>query len=147
MRFSMKHLMRVRIEGMRLDGRIDPVTVVGAIAPTPVVFVHDKVDWYFGVDQAEAMQSAAGPTARLWWREGGHATDLFNEALTAQIVQDVIEPTVVAFRAGEVPVLLEGDRGAVVEVVPEVRVERDAAFVVDGKPAALHIPNAPILGT
>ena len=119
--------------------------------PLPEGWSSLSSDYYIevmpDVDQAEAMQSAAGPTARLWWREGGHATDLFNEALTAQIVQDVIEPTVVAFRAGEVPVLLEGDRGAVVEVVPEVRVERDAAFVVDGKPAALHIPNAPILGT
>lgn len=146
MRFSMKHLMRVRIAGMRKDGRIDPVAVVGAISPAPLVLVHDKVDWYFGVDQAEAMLSAAGPTARLWWREGGHATDLFNDALTAQLVEDVIAPTAVGFREGQYAVVLQGDRGAAV-LVPEVRVESDSSIFGDLKPAALHIPNASILGT
>ncbi len=92
MRRAMRHLMRVRIDGVRAAGRIDPVSIVGAIAPTPVVIVHDRADWYFGLDQAEAMHSAAGPTAQLWWREGGHATDLFNEELRERIVAQVVEP-------------------------------------------------------
>jgi hypothetical protein len=96
MRRAMRHLMRVRIEGVRSAGRIDPVTIVGEIAPTPVVIVHDRADWYFGVDQAEAMHSAAGPSAQLWWREGGHATDLFNADLLARIRGEVIDPLVAA---------------------------------------------------
>ncbi len=126
MRTSMKYLMRVRIGGMRQDGRIDPVTVVGEIAPAPVVIIHDKADWYFGVDQAEAMKSAAGPTAQLWWRQGGHATDLFNRELCDQILRDVIASTV-AHRASK------GDGRAVVEVTyPEMRFEGDPSVVVDG---------------
>ncbi len=92
MRRAMRHLMRVRIEGVRNAGRIDPVTLVGDIAPTPLVIVHDRADWYFGVDQAEAMHSAAGPTAQLWWRKGGHATDLFNDDLAERIVEEVVKP-------------------------------------------------------
>lgn len=127
MRTSMKYLMRVRIGGMRQDGRIDPVTVVGEIAPAPLVIIHDKADWYFGVDQAEAMKSAAGPTAQLWWRQGGHATDLFNDELCDQIVRDVIAPTVDARRASK------SDGRAVVEVAyPEMRFEGDPSVVVDG---------------
>lgn len=146
MRFSMKHLLRVRIAGMRKDGRIDPVAVVGNIAPAPLVIVHDRADWYFGGDQAEAMLSAAGPTARLWWREGGHATDLFTDALTAQLVDDVIEPTAAAFRDGQYAVLLQSDRGVSV-AVPEVRVERDGSIFGNLKPPALNIPDSSILGT
>jgi pimeloyl-ACP methyl ester carboxylesterase len=95
MRRAMRHFMRVRIDGVRPAGRIDPVTIVGEIAPTPVVIVHDRADWYFGLDQAEAMHSAAGPNAQLWWRQGGHATDLYDDALRAQIVRDVIAPLLV----------------------------------------------------
>jgi hypothetical protein len=54
--------------------------------------VHDRTDWYFGLDQAEAMHSAAGPNARLWWRSGGHATDLFDDTLREDIVRDVVTP-------------------------------------------------------
>jgi len=127
MRASMKYLMRVRIAGMRHDGRIDPVSVVGEIAPAPLLLIHDKADWYFGVDQVEAMLSAAGPTAKLWWREGGHATDLFNEELCDEIVREVIAPVVLEREASE------GDRRAVVEVAhAEVRVEGDPSVVVDG---------------
>jgi pimeloyl-ACP methyl ester carboxylesterase len=96
MRRAMRHLMRVRIDGVRPAGRIDPVTIVGEIAPTPLFIVHDRADWYFGVDQAEAMQSAGGPTAQLWWREGGHATDLFNDELSERIVNEVVAPLVAA---------------------------------------------------
>jgi pimeloyl-ACP methyl ester carboxylesterase len=101
MRRAMRHLMRVRIDGVRSAGRIDPVTIVGEIAPTPLVIVHDRADWYFGVDQAEAMHSAAGPSAQLWWRQGGHATDLFDDELCARIVREVVAP-VVAARAAKV---------------------------------------------
>jgi pimeloyl-ACP methyl ester carboxylesterase len=92
MRQAMRRLMRVRIEGVRNSGRIDPVTIVGEIAPTPVVLVHDRADWFFGADQAEAMLNAAGPTAQLWWRQGGHATDLFDDDLSRRIVHDIVEP-------------------------------------------------------
>ena len=92
MRRAMRHLMRVRIDGVRSAGRIDPVTLVGAIAPTPLFIVHDRADWYFGVDQAEAMHSAAGATAQLWWRDGGHATDLFDDELRERIVSEVVTP-------------------------------------------------------
>jgi hypothetical protein len=94
MRRAMRHFMRVRIDGVRPAGRIDPVTIVGEIAPTPVVIVHDRADWYFGLDQAEAMHSAAGPNAQLWWRKGGHATDLFDDELRARIVETVVMPLV-----------------------------------------------------
>lgn len=127
MRVSMKYLMRVRIEGMRNDGRIDPVSVVGEIAPTPLVIVHDKADWYFGADQAEAMESAAGPTAKLWWREGGHATDLFNDELCDQIVREVVEPAIAKRRASQ-----HHGGGGVAGVDAEVRVEPDPSVVVDG---------------
>lgn len=100
LRTAMRALMRVRIDGVKKEGRIDPVSVVGEIAPAPVIIVHDRADWYFGVDQAEAMLSAAGPTAKLWWRKGGHATDLFNKELCAQILHQVVRP-VVAARRGE----------------------------------------------
>jgi pimeloyl-ACP methyl ester carboxylesterase len=96
MRRAMRHLMRVRIDGVRAAGRIDPVTIVGEIAPAPVFIVHDRADWYFGVDQAEAMHSAAGPTAQLWWRDGGHATDLFSDELRERIVAEVVSPLVVS---------------------------------------------------
>jgi pimeloyl-ACP methyl ester carboxylesterase len=120
MRTAMRTLMRVRIEGVRGAGRIDPVSVVGAIAPAPLVIVHDRADWYFGVDQAEAMLSAAGPTAQLWWRKGGHATDLFNPELCDALIDAVVTP-------------LQGDGRVVVEVgEAEVHVERDAAVVVNG---------------
>jgi uncharacterized protein len=92
MRRAMRHLMRVRIDGVRPSGRIDPVTIVGAIAPAPVFIVHDRADWYFGVDQAEAMHSAAGPNAQLWWRQGGHATDLFDDTLREEILREVVRP-------------------------------------------------------
>ncbi len=116
MRLVLKYLMRVRIAGPGRDGRIDPVSVVGDIAPAPLVIIHDKADWYFGPDQVEAMVSAAGPTAQLWWREGGHATDLFNKDLLEQILWDVIAPVVAMTR-------LERDGSGAVEVVAEVGVE------------------------
>ncbi|HUR76541.1 MAG TPA: alpha/beta fold hydrolase [Acidimicrobiales bacterium] len=96
MRAAMRHLMRVRIDGVRSAGRIDPVTIVSEIAPTPLFIVHDRADWYFGADQAEAMHEAAGSSAQLWWREGGHATDLFDDELCNRIVDDVVGPLAVA---------------------------------------------------
>ncbi|MBA2609975.1 MAG: alpha/beta fold hydrolase [Actinobacteria bacterium] len=130
MRASMKYLMRVRIQGMRQDGRVDPVTVVGEIAPAPVVIIHDKADWYFGVDQVEAMKSAAGPTGQLWWRDGGHATDLFSAELCEQIVNEIINPVI---RSRRTPGKLQNYSGGVVEVAnAEVRVEGDPPVVVDG---------------
>ncbi|MEY2468344.1 MAG: hypothetical protein QOF21_1042 [Actinomycetota bacterium] len=138
MRAAMRVLMRVRIAGMRDEGRIDPVTVVGEIAPTPLVIIHDRRDWYFGEDQAEAMLSAAGPSAQLWWMQGGHATDLFSSELCERILRDVIVPLQIAG--------LEGDGRGVVGVVDgEVRVEVDATVVVDTEPAALHVADAHVL--
>lgn len=145
MRLALKYLMRVRIAGPGRDGRIDPVSVVGDIAPSPLVIIHDKADWYFGPDQVEAMVSAAGPNAQLWWREGGHATDLFNKDLLEQILWDVIAP-VVAMKKLEVDELQRDGSGAV-EVVAEVGVKPDRAVVVDDEPAPLHVAHTPIFGT
>ena len=132
MRGAMRTLMRVRIAGIQDEGRTDPVSVIGEIAPTPVVLIHDRNDWYFGVDQAEAMLSAAGPTAQLWWRSGGHATDLFTADLAERIVREVLGP-------------LQGDRRGVVGVVDrEDRVEGDFAVVVDGQPAPLDVADAKV---
>ena len=124
MRSAMRVLMRVRIAGIRPGGRIDPVIVVGEIAPSPLVIIHDRNDWYFGEEQAEAMLSAAGSSADLWWLDGGHATDLFSDELCDRIVRAVVTP----LQAGR----LQGDGRRVVSVVDsEVRVEANAAVVVD----------------
>lgn len=139
LRAALKYLMRVRIAGPGRDGRIDPVSVVGDIEPAPLVIIHDKADWYFGPDQVEAMMSAAGPNAQLWWREGGHATDLFNKDLLKQILWDVIAP-VVAMRQ------LEDDGSGSIELVAEVGVEGDGAVVADDEPAALDVAHSPVLG-
>ncbi len=133
MRAALRLLMRVRIAGMQDEGRTDPVTVVGEIAPAPVVFIHDRKDWYFGPDQVEAMMSAAGPTAQLWWRTGGHATDLFTPELAERIVREVLEP------------LQRDGRGGVGVVDREHRVETDATVVVYDEPAALDVANAQVL--
>ena len=102
MRRAMRHLMRVRIDGVRSSGRIDPVTLVGELADTPLYIVHDPADWYFGLDQAEAMHSAAGPSAELWWRTGGHATDLFDADLCTRVVAEVISPLFVDAPTAEI---------------------------------------------
>ena len=139
MRSAMRVLMRVRIAGIRPGGRIDPVIVVGEISPSPLVIIHDRNDFYFGEDQAEAMLSAAGSSAELWWLEGGHATDLFSDDLSDRIMRGVIAP----LQAGR----LQGDRRRVVGVVDsEVRVEADATVVIDQEPAALHVSDAHVFG-
>ncbi len=79
-------LMRVRLGPPRDDARIDPVSVVANIAPALLIVVHDRADWYFGPEHPEALAQAAGGTAELWWRVGGHATDL----LTPQLLEELL---------------------------------------------------------
>ncbi len=92
MRWGMRWFMRVRVAPVTDLGWRDPLELIAALGPIPIVFVHDRKDWYFGVDQVEAMQQRAGDTAEIWWREGGHATDLFTSALYDELVHRVVIP-------------------------------------------------------
>lgn len=61
--------------------------VVAAISPTPVIFVHDPSDWYFGPGHAERLFAAAGDPKQLWWYRGlGHGTDLLTEELSERVI-------------------------------------------------------------
>jgi pimeloyl-ACP methyl ester carboxylesterase len=97
MRWGMRWFMRVRVAPVTDVGWRDPVDLIGALAPMPIVLVHDRADWYFGVDQVEAMQQRGGDTVEVWWRTGGHATDLLTPALFDDLVHRVVMP---AARAG-----------------------------------------------
>lgn len=79
-------LMRVRIGRRQSLPRIDPVTVAEHIAPAPVLLVHDKADWYFGPGHPEALAHTIGRSAQIWWRTGGHATDLLTDELLEELV-------------------------------------------------------------
>jgi pimeloyl-ACP methyl ester carboxylesterase len=92
MRWGMRAFMRVRVAPVTDVGWRDPIDLVAALGPIPIVFVHDRRDWYFGVDQVEAMRERAGDTAEIWWRDGGHATDLLTPALYDELVHRVITP-------------------------------------------------------
>lgn len=85
--------MRVRVGRRYPEARLDPVSVIGDIAPAPVFIVHDRADWYFGPEHAEAMARAAGPSAELWWRTGGHATDLLTDDLLADLLDALPLPS------------------------------------------------------
>lgn len=82
-------LMRVRIGRGSRQARVDPIELVGAIAPAPVIVVHDRADWYFGPEHPESMVRAAGSNARLWWRTGGHASDLLTETLLDDLLEEL----------------------------------------------------------
>lgn len=82
-------LMRVRISNRSREPRVDPVTLVEHIAPAPVIAVHDQADWYFGPEHPQALVRAAGPNAQLWWRSGGHASDLLTDDLLRDIVGEL----------------------------------------------------------
>ena len=58
---------------------LQPVEAVATIPPTPLLLVHGQDDHYFGVDQALALQAAAGGRATLWIEPPGfgHAEDGF----------------------------------------------------------------------
>jgi pimeloyl-ACP methyl ester carboxylesterase len=86
----MRTLLRVRSAKPPAQGWIDPVSVVGAIAPTPVVLVHDAKDWYFGIDHIAALEAAG--EVEVWWCEGGHATDLLTDDLRSRVAAEVVGP-------------------------------------------------------
>jgi pimeloyl-ACP methyl ester carboxylesterase len=51
-----------------------PLTVVSAIAPTPLLLVHGDRDEYFPLEHFRTLAQAAGPTATAWVVPGfGHA--------------------------------------------------------------------------
>ena len=91
-RGGMHVFMRVRMA--HLDGRswIDPIDVVANIAPSPLLLVHDPDDWYFGAEHVERLAAMGGSNVSMWWRRGGHATDLFAPELYDRIARDVIAP-------------------------------------------------------
>lgn len=91
MRAGMRVFMRVNVAPPNSEGWVDPVDVAGNLG-APLTIVHDRADRYFRPEQAEDLAEAAGPGTRIWWRKGGHATDLFNEALYADLVREVIVP-------------------------------------------------------
>ncbi|MDP1795375.1 MAG: alpha/beta fold hydrolase [Acidimicrobiales bacterium] len=86
--------MRVRVGPPLREARIDPVSVVANIAPAPLLVVHDKADWYFGPEHPTAMVREAGANAQLWWRVGGHATDLLTDELLDDLMRELIAQSV-----------------------------------------------------
>jgi pimeloyl-ACP methyl ester carboxylesterase len=91
MRAGMHAFMRVRVAAPNSEGWIDPVDVAADLG-APLTIVHDRADKYFRPEQAEGLAAAAGPTTQIWWRTGGHATDLFNDALYDDLASLVIDP-------------------------------------------------------
>ena len=67
-------------------GRVDPIEAVPRIA-APTVFVHDPDDHYFDGSHATALYAAATDPKALWWRRGGHGTDLLTDELADFILR------------------------------------------------------------
>lgn len=94
MRLGMRLFMRVRVGPPTSEGWVDPVDVIARFAPRPLLLVHDPTDWYFASAQVHAMAKAAGDNATVWWRDGGHATDLFTPDLYESLADQVVRPLV-----------------------------------------------------
>lgn len=83
-RWGLARLTRTRIG--QWDGRVDPVDVVGSIAPATTVIVHDPDDWYFDERHAQALFDAAADPKELWWYPGGgHGSDLLTPELAQRV--------------------------------------------------------------
>lgn len=93
MRLGMRAFMRVNVAPPNSEGWTDPIDVAANLGG-PLTIVHDRADRYFRPEQAEGLAAAAGPTTEIWWRSGGHATDLFNDELYDDLVRSVIAPLV-----------------------------------------------------
>ena len=91
MRLGMHAFMRVKLAAPNSEGWIDPIDVADQLG-APLTIVHDRADKYFRPEQAEGLAAAAGPSTEIWWRTGGHATDLFNATLYEDIIERVIAP-------------------------------------------------------
>lgn len=91
MRTGMRVFMRVRVGPPNADGWTDPIEVAANLG-APLTIVHDRDDRYFRPEQAEDLAAAAGPPTQIWWRTGGHATDLFTESLYDDLAREIIAP-------------------------------------------------------
>lgn len=65
----------------------DAATLVGRIAPAPLLVVHGEDDHFFGVDHAERLHGAAGRPRTLWVEPPGfgHAEDGLSPAFVARL--------------------------------------------------------------
>jgi hypothetical protein len=85
-RFVLSGLTRTRVGSW--EGRAHPVDVVGRIAPTATILVHDPEDWYFDGSHARRLYAAAREPKELWWRPGGgHGSDL----LTSELAEELLD--------------------------------------------------------
>jgi uncharacterized protein len=80
-------LLRVRIAG-RWSEPAQPVDVVGAVSPTPALFVHGVDDHYYDAVQAQLLFAAAGEPKALWVEPAGfgHAEDGITPAFVRRLV-------------------------------------------------------------
>lgn len=72
---------------------VQPIDVVAAIAPTPLLLIHGVDDHYFGPGQAQALFKAAADPVTLWLEpEGfGHAEDGFTPPFVRRLSAGVAE--------------------------------------------------------
>ncbi|HUR50125.1 MAG TPA: alpha/beta fold hydrolase [Acidimicrobiales bacterium] len=88
-------LVRTRIAPHRAPAT-PPEDVVGNIAPSLTVIVHDPDDNYFDATHATALYEAARQPKQLWWYAGrGHGVDLFDPALAhrvSELIDDLLAP-------------------------------------------------------
>jgi len=72
---------------------VQPVDVVGSVAPTPLLIVHGDDDHYFGPEHAQRLLAAARPPVTLWPEPAGfgHAEDGFTPAFADRLLDAVAE--------------------------------------------------------
>jgi pimeloyl-ACP methyl ester carboxylesterase len=75
----LRHLTGVRIRAGWLESE-SPVSVIGKIAPAPVLVVHGTADQFFPLDEAQLLFENAQEPKDLWMvKGGGHAEGFFME--------------------------------------------------------------------
>jgi pimeloyl-ACP methyl ester carboxylesterase len=88
-RLALAGLLWTRLERGRRP-LLDPVDVVGAIAPGFTVIVHDPGDHFFGPQHAERLHTAARAPKTLWWQPGaGHGVDLLTAEFGARVLAEL----------------------------------------------------------
>ncbi|MBF0387811.1 MAG: alpha/beta fold hydrolase [Candidatus Omnitrophica bacterium] len=66
--------------GNPFEPKVAPITIVGKIAPRPVLFVHGSEDWLINVRHSRELFRKAGEPKKLVIMEGGgHAEKLFDD--------------------------------------------------------------------
>jgi pimeloyl-ACP methyl ester carboxylesterase len=87
----------------------DPETLVGLIAPTPLILVHGRDDHFFEEDEAWRLYRRAGEPKRLMLaRRFGHAEDGLSPAFATLLARRIHEALASTSGAGEqAPVLTE----------------------------------------